>query len=306
MYYGDSSLSNISPIDMFTDIPKAQFAFTFSNCDSIVELPDLSNINYIGPKGCFCMFSNCDGLEELNDLHFKKVDAFGISGMFYNCSSLERIGKVEFDAINYSGAEKLFACCQSLIEIDSVFANNSNSNDYAYAYMFSDCSALVNPPSLPQEKVAPYLYYKMFYNCILLLSAPELNALNGKSGIIINTGNTWGGGGERRLNSRSGIGISNITHSEYLSTGCYESMFENCTSLNSIITLPALKVYNRAYYKMFYNCTSLVTMPTILAKEIGEKSFGYMFSHCSSLTEVNPIFANVCPFSKSNIGILYR
>lgn len=290
MYYGCSSLTDIIGIEPYTLIPKGCFSFTFSKCDSLETIPDISSFNTIGTNGCLCMFSNCSGLVEISNLHFHIVYEFGVAGMFYSCSNLETIGSIVFDNIYYNGAEKMFSKCINLVNTESVYCNNSNSYDYCYAYMFSECTSLVNPPELPQQKLSPYCYYKMFYKCINLLSAPALNATTGKCGNTSNYVDYYDA--KKSIKATKGNNSTNsntILNSQFLSPGCYESMFEDCILLNCNITLPADKVYNRAYYKMFKNCSSLINMPLILAKEVGDYGFAYMFSNCTSLSQVTSL-----------------
>ncbi len=76
--------------------------------------------------------------------------------------------------------------------------------------------------STGQSKVIPcdYCFYKLFYNCNILTSAPELPATT-----LVNR--------------------------------CYSNMFEGCGSLTEAPELPAKTLVNNCYSLMFYYCMTL-------------------------------------------------
>lgn len=80
-----------------------------------------------------------------------------------------------------------------------------------------------------------------------------------------------------------------------LATGCYSNMFEGCTSLIELPTLPAgncssTNLADSCYASMFKGCTSLTTIPsdTIFRSCIlANRCYANMFEGCTSLTTVN-------------------
>ena len=83
------------------------------------------------------------------------------------------------------------------------------------------------------------------------------------------------------LNSAANLILPTTT----LTTGCYQEMFEGCTSLTTAPELPATTLAGYCYYEMFYGCTSLTTAPSILpATTLSESCYQEMFSGCTSLT----------------------
>jgi len=68
-----------------------------------------------------------------------------------------------------------------------------------------------------------------------------------------------------------------------LVNNCYESMFQDCTSLATAPKLPATTLANSCYYRMFRNCTSLVTTPKLPATTLAEDCYHNMFRKCTSL-----------------------
>ena len=69
-----------------------------------------------------------------------------------------------------------------------------------------------------------------------------------------------------------------------LAHGCYESMFEKCTSLTKAPILPATKLAPVCYSGMFVKCSSLTTPPKLPATELASGCYEGMFVGCSSLT----------------------
>lgn len=69
-----------------------------------------------------------------------------------------------------------------------------------------------------------------------------------------------------------------------LTEHCYDSMFQNCTSLESVPELPATTVPSHAYNSMFYQCTSLITSPELPATTLGTQCYSRMFEKCTNLT----------------------
>lgn len=69
-----------------------------------------------------------------------------------------------------------------------------------------------------------------------------------------------------------------------LANNCYESMFENCTSLTTAPELPATTLNERCYSNMFNGCTSLTTAPALPATTLASRCYQNMFQACTSLT----------------------
>ena len=69
-----------------------------------------------------------------------------------------------------------------------------------------------------------------------------------------------------------------------LASGCYWSMFRDCTSLVTAPELPATTLVDDCYRFMFYGCTSLVTAPELPATTLAQNCYGSMFQDCTSLT----------------------
>ena len=69
-----------------------------------------------------------------------------------------------------------------------------------------------------------------------------------------------------------------------LADSCYDSMFQNCTSLTTAPKLPARTLATSCYSSMFKGCTSLTTAPELPAETLANSCYSGMFQNCSSLT----------------------
>ena len=65
---------------------------------------------------------------------------------------------------------------------------------------------------------------------------------------------------------------------------CYNSLFQNCSSLTTAPELPATTLAYQCYSYMFAGCTSLTTAPELPATTLANVCYAYMFSGCTSLT----------------------
>ena len=143
----------------------------------------------------------------------------------------------------------------SLINDEGNFSKDKTiSGDYALAALFQDNAQLYNHPEkkllLPATTLYASCYYKMFYNCTSLTTAPELPATT-------------------------------------MADNCYYCMFYGCTSLKTAPELPATTLATRCYLSMFYKCSGLETAPVLPATTLAEKCYYGMFMYCPKLSSVS-------------------
>lgn len=119
--------------------------------------------------------------------------------------------------------------------------------DYAFYYLFKNCSFLIDASNLilPATTLASNCYGSMFRHCTSLTTAPELPATT-------------------------------------LANSCYSDMFGNCKSLTTAPELPATTLIYACYYGIFWECTSLNHI-TMLATDVSASScFGNWVFNVSS------------------------
>ena len=85
-----------------------------------------------------------------------------------------------------------------------------------------------------------------------------------------------------------------------LSDGCYQNMFQGCTSLTTAPELPATTLATSCYIRMFYGCTSLTTAPILPATELMYSCYNRMFRNCSNLNYVKALFTTTPDSSYTN------
>ena len=147
--------------------------------------------------------------------------------------------------------------------------NNSNgfstsSSNYNQFQMTGKISASGNIMSLlyddnfERKLTIPcnYCFYRMFYGCTALTTAPELPA---------------------------------TTPASY----CYLGMFQNCTGLTTAPELPAIILASYCYQYMFYGCTSLTTAPDLPATTLANYCYSYMFNGCKKLNSITCIATDI-------------
>ena len=94
----------------------------------------------------------------------------------------------------------------------------------------------------------------------------------------------------------SGDVMSLVTSEEPLRTipsvGCFGRLFENCSSLIELPTLPATELKASCYREMFKGCSGFETAPELPATRLKESCYYGMFNGCEKLFQ-SPALSNV-------------
>ena len=133
-----------------------------------------------------------------------------------------------------------------------------------------------------------YKLARMFSDSTSLVDASELNL----NDIIISTGcykSMFEG-------CTSLTSAPKVLPATILASYCYNNMFLGCTSLTSAPELPATKLANSCYNYMFLGCTSLSSAPELPATKLTNYCYYYMFFKCSSLTSAPKLPATTLAF----------
>ncbi len=109
--------------------------------------------------------------------------------------------------------------------------------NYCFYRMFFGCTGMTTAPELPATTLVNSCYYNMFYRCTNLITAPELPA-------------------------------------KTLVDSCYKYMFSGCIKLTTAPELPATTLANNCYSYMFNGCTKLNSI-TCLATNISATNCTY-------------------------------
>lgn len=149
----------------------------------------------------------------------------------------------------YDGAY-LFYNCTQLVNASKLILNINPCRSQSSYRMFSGCTSLATAPNIISSVTYPECYREMFAGCTNLVTGPS------------------------------------TLPATTVASSAYYSMFKDCSSLTGVpSTLPATTVGDNAYRKMFYNCIALVTAPSIEATDIGNSCCLSMFQGCTSLAE---------------------
>ena len=153
----------------------------------------------------------------------------------------------QYSTITFTNSNVPVACTgdiRTLLDWDNY--TTVNTENAMFIKLFENCSVLTSAPELPATSLADNCYYCMFLGCTNLKSAPELPATS-------------------------------------LAINCYYAMFSGCTNLKSAPKLPAPTLATYCYAFMFSGCTNLKTAPKLPAKFSGIDCYDSMFSGCTNL-----------------------
>ena len=157
--------------------------------------------------------------------------------------------------------------------IQSLLGWSEKTSEYCFYRLFYDCASLTSAPELPATTMAGGCYYYMFRGCTSLTTAPELPATT-------MAGSCYYG---------MFYGCTSLTKAPELPATslayrCYMTMFYGCTSLEEAKDLPAETLANGCYQSMYSYCSGLIQPPIIDAKTLATECCRSMFSNCTSLT----------------------
>lgn len=146
--------------------------------------------------------------------------------------------------------------------------------DYMFGELFSNSNVVDAKNLVIPNAMGDYYYYRMFYQCMSLTSAPLLPF----SHVGYNSCNSM----FFKCTSLTAIQPMTI---ESINKGSMTSMFNNCQSLvdASMITITGEK--SRSCYNMFNMCKNLKKSP-IIKGDITSSSCERMFYGCSNLSDV--------------------
>ena len=194
-----------------------------------------------------------------------------------NCNSLlfgdDAVNNNSLSGKDYA-FKYLFDNCTTIRNISSNFLPATTLAYGCYSSMFQRCTSLTTAPELPATTLIDFCYHYMFYGCTSLTTAPQLPATT-----LANYCYEY-----MFQNCTSLTTAPSVLPAMTLATYCYDSMFQNCTSLTTAPALPATTLAQYCYTGMFQRCTSLTTAPELPATTLIDFCYNSMFKYCSSLT----------------------
>ena len=254
-------------------------SYMFSNCSSLIYLPNISNWNMKNVVNISFIFSQCSSLrfniEE--KLQWDTSNFKNIEGMFNCCSSLQYIPNISyFDTKNIIDMNSLFYNCNSLVVLSDI-SKWKIKNVKDISYMFYNCESLTELPNISEWKTEnlEYMDY-LFYNCSSLKYIPDISKWNIDN--VININNLFSEC--RLLSTIPDISKWNTSNIIYMN-----NIFDYCSSLKE---LPDISNWDTSKVKdmscMFRNCEILTQLPDISKWNTSNvEDMHDLFSHCSSL-----------------------
>ena len=195
-----------------------------------------------------------------------------------NCMSLVGYDDAaSVTSVKQYGFAVLFKGCTSIINVEKGFLPaTSFSGSYSYYRMFYGCSNLATAPDLPATTIKSYCYYQMFYDCTNLRQAPTLPAKTAQGRCYY-----------EMFYNCSSLSVVPTLPATTLNTSCYYGMFRGCSSLEVVPELPARNTTTTCYQYMFAGCTSLKSTPSMSIANMSDNCCREMFSGCTNLTSIN-------------------
>ena len=226
-------------------------SYMFSECSTIIDLPEISiwdTSNIVNVCGMFYFCSSLISLPDISKFNTSNITNMGF--MFRNCSSLKYLPDISnWDTSNITNMNCIFSECSTLISLPDISGwNTSNVEDMAS--MFRNCSSLKFLPDISKWNTSNVNNMElMFYKCSSLNSLPDISNWN-TSKVEQMSGIFSGCSSLINLPDISKWDISNV---KYMT-----NIFRNCSSLKF---LPNINIWNTSNIidkkGMFIGCNSL-------------------------------------------------
>jgi len=155
-------------------------SYMFSNCTSLISLPDISEMNTNNITDMSYMFRNCSSLSSLSNISkWNTKNVTNMSGMFCDCSSLSSLPDIsKWDVNNVNDMSYMFSKCSSLRSLPDISKWNT-INVRNMSDIFYSCLSLKSLPDISRWKTnnVTNMNY-MFYGCSSLVSLPDISNWN--------------------------------------------------------------------------------------------------------------------------------
>lgn len=219
--FKDSAIQT-APQILATKTDSASCHRMFQGCVDLRYAPSCLYFTAFKPSACDNMFNGCTNLIRAPKITVTQVQKQGLAGFCYNCSSLQEVDiTLENAVLDYRAFYVAFSGCSQLTSFNDISVSFAGSN--SLAYMFQNCTGLIQTPALDILKLGYACCHKMFIGCSGLTKMPEL-------------ANTQ------------------------LDQWCYARMFQDCVNLTQTTTLPAQQLKYNCYRQMFKGCSNLASI----------------------------------------------
>lgn len=210
------------------------------------------NLSTLGGDNCTDfqkLFLGHETLTEASDLTVDYETAPSCSQMFKNCTSLVNPPNLPSTTLTQYCYENMFEKCKALTKTPALISTNLAM--FCYSNMFSGCESLTEcMEELPAEDVPDYAYLFMFGECSSLVTAPNI------------LGKTFGESSCDTMFSccTNLLEPPQELNIETCSSNSFAYMFVNCSSLlkSPYIRISANKITKKTQFEScFMNCSAL-------------------------------------------------
>ena len=170
----DKNLLKIKLIGMNTI---SDASFMFSQCNSLISLPDILNWNTINVTNMSNMFQECFSLCSLPDISsWNTSNVRDMKYMFYGCSSLLYLPDIsKWNTSNVNNMSYMFDSCESLSFLPDISKWNT-SKVTSTSNMFFHCKSLTYLPDISKWDMGNVKDFKyMFFNCVSLTKTQDIS-----------------------------------------------------------------------------------------------------------------------------------
>ena len=266
------------------DVFDANNGDVFYVCGNLTANNNSSNYTQFHISGSVSASGNCNAIWNKDNLNAELLGYCGYN-MFCGCQGLTTAPSLSATTLANYCYYQMFYGCTSLTTVPELPA--TTLADYCYSYMFAQCKNLITVPTnlLPATTLAYYCYSQMFSNCTKLTNVPNLPT-------------------------------QYTQYSANIPYGIYSGMFYRCSSLKTVPSdlLPSTKLSQRCYNSMFQDCTSLITAPKLSASTLTQYCYYQMFYNCSKLSNVTCLATDISAsncisswlFSVNSIGVFTK
>ena len=268
-----NGMSNLNTDDIF------DLSYMFHGCSSLISISDISDwiiVNTINMKN---MFYGCSSLTNLPDISkWKTLSVKDMSYMFYGCSSITYLPDIsKWNTDKVTNMNNIFSNCSSLMTLPDISKwNTDNVKDMNN--MFSFCKSLVNLPNISNWNTRNVIDMNcMFHYCSNLRFLPDISQWNTENLLYLNGIFSYCSSLSKLAN------ISNWNVSKVINMN---GLFYNCKSLKQLPDISKWKVDNVINMKgMFGNCESLSSLPDLSKwNTCNVNNMSKMFINCKSLS----------------------
>ena len=154
--------------------------YMFSNCITLISLPDISKLDTSNCTQMDYMFNNCKLLTSLPGISkWNTSNIISMEGIFKNCKSLLNLPDItKWNTSNVINMSYMFCNCESLPVLPDI-SKWDISKVKDMSCMFINCKSLTLLPDISEWDLSNNIDISdMLYNCISLSFFPNLDILN--------------------------------------------------------------------------------------------------------------------------------